>query len=671
LTFVGSISGSSSGSTSPLNTSSISGLASGIDTESIVNGLMQAAQIPLISALQQRQTLQWKSENYQQVNTSLSALQNALSNMKLQSTFLTQTTTSSNSQLVSATIGANAANGTYSVSVSQLAQGATISSANILSTDPTYADTPLANLANNPLGTSSTSTSISVSVNGKSFTFNPQTDTINTVLKAFSSDPSSGVTAFYDSNAGKVVMQTSTTGSGAQINVTNDTAGLFQNVLGLAPSASATTGTFSTGQLSSSVTGVVEINGQKFQFQPSETLANVAGDINKLTASTGVTATVDSTNSFITLSGASLYAPISVSDPNNTLQMATTTPVTAAHDAVYSVNGVNSTSPTNSPVFNGVIMNLQGTTTSPVTIGVTSNVSGVVQTITNFVQQYNQTLQTMQGLYNQTRNFSYNPLTSDQEAKMTQTQIDQWNVKAQSGLLNGDTLLGGAMHSLENAAMNIVNGLSASTQNGQSVTLNSLSSIGISPISVVNGVSAGSTAPGVTTSGYNTYGLLQINTTKLTAAVQANPSAVMNLFTNNPALTGGSTDPTQQGLAVQMYNAVSSSVSQITQEAGPSTVVLPTTPNTDTGSIVLPSTAIDPNADLNSLFSSDGYDTSFLGQQISMIDTRNLNFQKQLTTQKQQYETQFSQMEAAIQQINSQSSSLISMLGGSGLPSGG
>jgi len=104
MTYIGSLSGSSSsGSSSTQNTGSISGLASGINTDAIVNALVQGAQAPLVSQLQQRQVLQWKQENYQQVNTALNSLQSSLSNLRLQSTFLAQQTSSSNSSLITAT----------------------------------------------------------------------------------------------------------------------------------------------------------------------------------------------------------------------------------------------------------------------------------------------------------------------------------------------------------------------------------------------------------------------------------------------------------------------------------------------------------------------------------------------------------------------------------------
>jgi flagellar hook-associated protein 2 len=659
VTFIGSISGSSSGSggySLPQNTNSIQGLASGIDTQSIVNGLVQAAQAPLVTMMQQRQVLQWKSEQFQQVNTALTNLQSSLSSMRLQSSFLVQQTSSTNSSLITASSNGLAANGTYSVAVTQLAEGATISSGSSLSVDSTYADTKLANLAGSPLGSYSSSP-FSILVNGQSISIDPSADTINTVLQKISSNTSARVSAFYDTNSGKVVMQTTATGSSAYISLSADAASnqFFQNTLHLTqPQSSITSGTI-VDPLTSG--GVVDINGQKIALSANETLAQVATDITTATSNFGVTATAGS--GMITLSTANLYSPLNISDPSNLLNLQSPTiPAgdTASEDAVYSVNGVASTSPNNNPVFNGVSLNLQGVTgtANPVTVTVSSNTSQIEQTITNFVQTYNQTLQTMQGLYNQQRNYSYQPLTAAQEAQMSSTQIDEWNQKAQAGMLAFDPTLGSSMSNMQNAVSTILSGL---TSNGSTT---SLSSIGITPIDPMNGVSSGSTAPGVTTTGWNTYGLLQINTAQLTQALQSNPQAVMSLFTNN------STDTTEEGLAKQLYTSVSNSITQIKQEAGLSITPLPTAPNSNTGQILLPSTAIDPNADLASLFSPDTYDTSFLGTQISSIDTRAEQIQKQISSQQTMWQNQFAQMEQAIQSLNSQQSQLIGMLSSSG-----
>jgi flagellar hook-associated protein 2 len=688
MTFIGSLSGSptgSSGSASSAFSNSITGLASGVNTDSIVQGLMQAAQVPLVQQMQQRQILQWQELQYQQVESSLTSLQTNLQTMQLQSTFLAQTTSSTNSSLVSATVGGHASNGSYNVTVSQLAQGATITSSSTIGIDPTtlqlnpnYGNETLATLT----GDSNPPAQISITVNGTQLQFDPSKDTINSVLSAISSNPSTGVTGYYDSSSGKVVLQTTATGSGAQIHIGDATENgqkLFQDIFKLTPPSSLNliSGSFTADSDKLPTGGEVEINGTKFDFSANTLLTDVVTKINGATGQTGVTANYSGGQ--LTLSGTDLFSPISVTDPNDVTDKSTILNMPnppsqpndiAAADAYYSVNGVNLTSASNNPTYNGVNFSLQGTTpaNSSVAVTVSSDTTAIVKTITNFVQQYNQTLQMMQGFYNQKRYYDYQPLTSDQASQMTQTQIDEWNQKAENGLLSNDTLLDGAMNGMNDAANAIATSLPSI--NGQAVTTTSLASIGISPIDPLNGLSSGATAPGVTTTGWNSYGLLQIDTQALTNAVQANPQAVMELFTNGSGST--STNTSGQGIAVQLLNSVSNSIKQFTSEAGVSSTLSATSTTGSTETTPLPYTLIDPNADFTSLFATDGYDVSFLGQQISQIDSSATDMQTQLTQLKQRYQNEFSQMEQSISQINSQSSSFISMMGsGSSSSSGG
>ena len=107
----------------------ISGLATGLDTDSIVQQLIRAASIPLDRLEQQKQWYQWQQEDLRDINSQLMSLRNDnVFKLKLQGTFMAKTVTSSNPSVATATAGANAVNGSYTISVSQLAQAATTAS---------------------------------------------------------------------------------------------------------------------------------------------------------------------------------------------------------------------------------------------------------------------------------------------------------------------------------------------------------------------------------------------------------------------------------------------------------------------------------------------------------------------------------------------------------------
>ncbi|PKG26907.1 flagellar hook protein [Cytobacillus horneckiae] len=114
----------------------IGGLASGLDTATLIGDMMRAQRIPVDKLKQQKQTLEWQRDAYRDMNLQLTAFRDMTLNMRLQSSFLTKVTTSSNSSKVAATAIATAGNGTYTLSkVTQLATSATNTSSSGVSKD--------------------------------------------------------------------------------------------------------------------------------------------------------------------------------------------------------------------------------------------------------------------------------------------------------------------------------------------------------------------------------------------------------------------------------------------------------------------------------------------------------------------------------------------------------
>ncbi|MED4071340.1 flagellar hook-associated protein 2 [Priestia endophytica] len=100
----------------------ISGLASGIDTESMVEKLMTAERVPLNKLTGQKQTLEWQRDQYREVNTSLNELSNyTFDNMILSSTFNKKRVTSSEEGKVTATAINASQNISTQIEVKQLA----------------------------------------------------------------------------------------------------------------------------------------------------------------------------------------------------------------------------------------------------------------------------------------------------------------------------------------------------------------------------------------------------------------------------------------------------------------------------------------------------------------------------------------------------------------------
>ncbi|WP_394234725.1 flagellar filament capping protein FliD [Niallia oryzisoli] len=104
----------------------ISGLASGMDIDSIVSDMMKVKRMPLDKLKQQKQTMEWQRDDYREMNTLLLNFRSELTQMKLSSKYRTRTTTTTDDSKVTATATSAAALSSYSISsVKQLASAET------------------------------------------------------------------------------------------------------------------------------------------------------------------------------------------------------------------------------------------------------------------------------------------------------------------------------------------------------------------------------------------------------------------------------------------------------------------------------------------------------------------------------------------------------------------
>ncbi|MGB9919135.1 MAG: flagellar filament capping protein FliD [Moorellales bacterium] len=103
-------------------TMTISGLASGLDTEEIIKQLLELERTPVTRLEKRKSELTVVKNAWKDLGTRLQSLLSTLTALKLESTFKARTVTSSNSNAVTATASATASAGIYRVWVGQLAQ---------------------------------------------------------------------------------------------------------------------------------------------------------------------------------------------------------------------------------------------------------------------------------------------------------------------------------------------------------------------------------------------------------------------------------------------------------------------------------------------------------------------------------------------------------------------
>ncbi|MDE0583210.1 flagellar filament capping protein FliD [Planococcus sp. A6] len=106
----------------------IGGLASGMDTDSIVKQMMQIQKMPLDKLMQQKVWTEWQQEATREQNLTFSNLRTSASNLRLQSSFNAYGAEATGSGSTKVTPGATAMNGNYEVQVHSLATAAKMNS---------------------------------------------------------------------------------------------------------------------------------------------------------------------------------------------------------------------------------------------------------------------------------------------------------------------------------------------------------------------------------------------------------------------------------------------------------------------------------------------------------------------------------------------------------------
>jgi flagellar hook-associated protein 2 len=196
----------------------ITGMATGLDTESIVNKLMSVESLSLNRLKQQQQKQIWMSDAFRQWNKDFFTFQqNTLFNMKLSSSYNVFDVASSQSSAVSGTGTSSAIAGTYTInSVDSIAKSATFTGdVKIGRTEQAVtAETLISiNVISDPKNpTVSQTATIKVEAGA----------TIDTIVSSFNkatddNGKSLGIQAYYDSALNQFIVKTKATGAATEI----------------------------------------------------------------------------------------------------------------------------------------------------------------------------------------------------------------------------------------------------------------------------------------------------------------------------------------------------------------------------------------------------------------------------------------------------------------------
>jgi flagellar hook-associated protein 2 len=199
----------------------VTGLASGLDTESIISALVSSYELKTQKYTKAQTKLSWTQDAWKSLNTKVYSLYTNVSNLRFSSAYTTKKATVSDATKVSVTASGSAVNGTQKLKINSVAQSGYMTGARINTVKETNreeTDTKLSELGYTGDATSfdivkGDGTTTKVSVNRGS--------TISDVLTAFQN---AGLNANFDTNQGRFYISSKSSGKDADFTIVSKTA---------------------------------------------------------------------------------------------------------------------------------------------------------------------------------------------------------------------------------------------------------------------------------------------------------------------------------------------------------------------------------------------------------------------------------------------------------------
>lgn len=250
----------------------------------------------------------------------------------------------------------------------------------------------------------------------------------------------------------------------------------------------------------------------------------------------------------------------------------------------------------------------------------TANTEDTVKKVKDFVKDYNELIS---GIYEKTsekKQYTYEPLTEEQKENMTEKQIEKWEEKAKQGLLKGDTNLNGMLSKLRTAFFSKVEGTSIT-----------LSEIGLS-----------------TSSDYTKQGQIILDEDKLTKALTERGDEVADFFAKQ-----STSYPTYYSSLNTEQRSTRYNESGVFQRLND--IVKDYVRTTDGKGILVQKAG---------LLNDSSAVTNTISKSIQEKEDLITELNKKYTTKETALYKQFTNLETAMNSLNSQLSYLTSMLGG-------
>lgn len=400
----------------------ITGMYSGMDTESIVQQLVAAKQTKVDDLKNDQKKLEWKQNAWQELNTKIYNLYSGtLSKLRLSSAFKKQKTTVSDTS--KATVTANGAvNGTQSLRIDKVAKTGYLTGKKVHDTLKFKGSDPISSIGSN--GTIDQLSGQKIKIKASVALKKDEKYMIN--------------------DAGEYVRATQ--------------EDILAEQQGTLPA-----GTIKTAEGGEKVKVSTEITFDKDM--------KISDFVSKLKEA-GVNASFDEENQrfFISAKESGTENDFEIenlptSDTpgaplGNALELLGLDQTKGAsriegRDAEIYLNDSLFTSSSNTFNINGLTINVLGKTADDeeITINTTTDVDAAYNVIKDFLTEYNDLINQMDKLYNADSARKYKMLSADEKESMTDEEIESWENTIKGSLLRKDTQLGSVMNALTNTML--------------------------------------------------------------------------------------------------------------------------------------------------------------------------------------------------------------------------
>lgn len=205
----------------------LSGMASGLDTDTLVKDLMKSYSTRKDNIVKQQTKLEWKQDAWKEMNSKIYGFySSSLSKMRFSSAYSLKSASISNSNLAKVSASSTAVSGTQTLIVKELASSGYLTGGQIKAksgADALTGSSKLADIEGFDMGDGSGKVNLTVNGENKSIEISKDT-TINEFVGALKG---AGVDANFDEKNGRIFVSAKTSGADGDFSLTaNDSAGL-------------------------------------------------------------------------------------------------------------------------------------------------------------------------------------------------------------------------------------------------------------------------------------------------------------------------------------------------------------------------------------------------------------------------------------------------------------